>query len=321
MNSLGKWFVYSAIAGALLLATFAARAQQRPPGPPPLDENMIYFDPTGPGAGLVDPEDAIALVGFEGEAGGDPVVSAPFSASFSTRTTRVLSDGNRIERSTSGSFARDGQGRTRREMTLPAIGSWAASGKTPPHVFLIRDPVDRRQYILDPDHKVARRVWGLQGRGFRPGAGPRGMPGMEGRKDVTTTSLGTKTVNGVKAEGTRDTRTIPAGAIGNEKPIIITSERWYSPELHVTVMTKRSDPRMGETVFEMTNIQREEPDAALFKVPSDYTIKGGGPRRGRGWGGRGGGGHWQGRPPGGPGGPPTPPPPGGAPGQPPSSQD
>lgn len=323
MKTRGNWLEYFAIAGAVLVVSLAVPAQQRPPGPPPSDEQMM-FEPAGPGAGFVDPEDEIALVGFEGEADGDPVSAAPFSASFSTRSTRVLSDGNRIERSTTGSFARDGQGRTRREMTLPAIGPWAASGKTPPHVIVIRDPVGRRQYILDPDRKTARRVWGLQGRRFRPGVGPRGMRGMEGRKDVTTTSLGTKTINGVKAEGTRYTRTIPAGAIGNEKPIAITAERWYSPDLHVTVMTRRSDPRLGETVFEMTNIQRQEPDASLFKVPSDYTIRGERPRRGRGWGGRRGGERrWQGRPPGGPGGPPPggpqggppAPPPGGAPGQ------
>jgi len=312
MKTRGKWLEFFALAGALLLVSLAARAQQRPPGPPPSDEQMM-FEPAGPGAGPVDPEDAIALVGFEGEADGDPVSAAPFSASFSTRTTRVLSDGNRIERSTTGTFARDGQGRTRRDLTLPAIGPWAASGKTPPHVIVIRDPVDRRQYILDPDRKVARRVWGLQGRGrgFRPGAGPRGMRGMQSRKDVTTTSLGTKTVNGVKADGTRYTRTIAAGAIGNEKPITITAERWYSPELHVTVMTKRSDPRMGETVFEMTNIQRQEPDAALFKVPSDYTLKEVGPGHRRGWSSRPRGG-WQAPPPGG-----GPPPPAGGPGLPP----
>jgi len=313
MKTRGKWLECFAIPGALLVVSLAALAQQRPSSPPSPDEQML-FEPAGPGAGLVDPEDAIALVGFEGEADGDPVTSAPFSASFSTRTTRVLSDGNRIERSTGGSFARDGQGRTRRDLTLPAIGPWAASGKTPPHVVVIRDPVGRAQYILDPDRKTARRVWGPQGRGrgFRPGGRPGGMRGMEGRKDVTTTSLGTKTVNGVKADGTRYTRTIAAGAIGNEKPITISFERWYSPELHVTVMTRRSDPRMGETVFEMTNIQRQEPDAALFKVPSDYTVKGGGPRHRRGWGGDQRRGRWQSLPPGG-----GPPPPAGGPGLPP----
>jgi len=75
-----------------------------------------------------------------------------------------------------------------------------------------------------------------------------------------------KTINGVSAQGTRITRTIPAGEIGNQKPIVITIEKWYSPDLQETVMTKRNDPRMGETVFQLTNIQRAEPAATtLFR--------------------------------------------------------
>jgi hypothetical protein len=81
----------------------------------------------------------------------------------------------------------------------------------------------------------------------------------------------------VSAEGTRITRTIPAGEIGNQKPIVITIEKWYSAELQETVMTKRNDPRMGETVFQLTNIQRTEPAATLFQVPADYTVEQGGP--------------------------------------------
>ena len=79
----------------------------------------------------------------------------------------------------------------------------------------------------------------------------------ERQKETTTTSLGTQMINGVSAEGTRITRTIPAGEIGNQKPIVITIEKWYSSDLQETVMTKRSDPRMGETVFQLTNIQRD----------------------------------------------------------------
>jgi hypothetical protein len=91
-------------------------------------------------------------------------------------------------------------------------------------------------------------------------------------ENVTTTSLGTQTINGVTASGTRVTRTIPAGAIGNQKPIVITVERWYSEDLQTPVMTKRSDPRTGETVTQLTNVQRQEPAASLFQVPADYTV-------------------------------------------------
>lgn len=85
--------------------------------------------------------------------------------------------------------------------------------------------------------------------------------------------LGKQNIEGVEAEGTRTTVTIPAGDIGNERPIEIVSERWYSPELQLVVMTRHSDPRFGETTYKLTNINRTEPAKTLFEVPSDYTIK------------------------------------------------
>jgi len=91
--------------------------------------------------------------------------------------------------------------------------------------------------------------------------------------EVNRESLGTQMVEGVQAEGTRITFTIPAGKIGNERPIVTVNERWYSPELQAVVMSKNSDPRLGETTYRLTNINRSEPDPALFQVPADYTVK------------------------------------------------
>jgi TonB family protein len=103
---------------------------------------------------------------------------------------------------------------------------------------------------------------------------PSGVaPEGEGRVKPVTESLGKQTIEGVEAEGTRTTVTFPAGAIGNERPINIVSERWYSPELQTVVMTKHSDPRFGETTYRLTNINRSEPARTLFEVPSDYTLK------------------------------------------------
>ena len=87
---------------------------------------------------------------------------------------------------------------------------------------------------------------------------------------VTTASLGEKEFSGVRAEGKSTTHTIPAGKIGNRNPIVVTRETWYSPELKVTVYSRRSDPRHGETVFRLANIRRGEPAADLFKVPEEY---------------------------------------------------
>jgi hypothetical protein len=91
--------------------------------------------------------------------------------------------------------------------------------------------------------------------------------------EVNRESLGAQTIEGIQAEGTRITFTIPAGKIGNERPIVTVNERWYSPELQAVVMSKNSDPRSGETTYRLTNLNRNEPDSALFQVPADYTIK------------------------------------------------
>jgi hypothetical protein len=94
---------------------------------------------------------------------------------------------------------------------------------------------------------------------------------------VKKEDLGTQTIGGVAAQGTRYTRTIPAGQIGNDKPISIVNERWFSTDLQVVVKSTRTDPRFGSTTYTLTNIQRQEPAATLFAVPSDYTVRQGRP--------------------------------------------
>jgi hypothetical protein len=93
------------------------------------------------------------------------------------------------------------------------------------------------------------------------------------KHEAKTEKLEARSFDGVMAEGTRTTMTIPAGEIGNEQPIQVVDERWYSPELQVVVMTRHSDPRSGETTYRLTNISRAEPAAALFQVPSDYAVQ------------------------------------------------
>jgi hypothetical protein len=96
---------------------------------------------------------------------------------------------------------------------------------------------------------------------------------MKWSKSASTKDLGTRDFNGIKAEGKLRSYEIPAGEIGNRNPIVVSDETWYSPDLQVTVYTKHSDPRSGDTVFRLDNLKREEPAASLFAVPSDYTVK------------------------------------------------
>jgi hypothetical protein len=269
MKHTGRHFMLglAVMAMAFVAASGVARAQTAAvdaSAPPPEGARP---GPHGPG------DEMFRFLGFEMGMHGKTVTGAPFNATFSAQTTQTLADGNLIQRSTTGTVARDSQGRTHRDLTLPAIGPWATSGEAPPHAVFIDDPVAGTHFILQPDKKTAEKMT-PPGGNWRDGQGR-----SEARSDrrnsngVVTADLGTQTINGIAAQGTRTTHTIPAGQIGNQKPIVVVSERWYSAELQMNVMTKRTDPRTGETtVTQLTNIQRAEPDATLFQVPADYTV-------------------------------------------------
>lgn len=265
------------IGAAAVSLTFAAgaRAQEKAPPPPSPDESGgVVVRTFGPGG------DAVRFMGFEAGIGGRTVTNAPFTATVSTQVTRTLSDGNKIDQTITGTVARDSQGRTRRDMALPAAMLASTTDSAQPRAVFINDPVSGTTYILHPDSKTANQVpframkWARRPlvRAFRKDTG---IPGNEEKfsGEVTTTDLGTQTINGVLAQGTRVTRTIPAGRIGNEKPIVIVTERWYSPDLQTYVLRKTTNPLTGDTTFQLTNIQQGEPDPALFQVPSDYTVK------------------------------------------------
>jgi hypothetical protein len=248
-----------------LLATCVVAWPQNPPPPPPGG----HF-PGGPGRFG---DDALRFMGFEGRFGNRTITGAPFTANFSGQTSQTLADGNKIQHSSKGSMARDSQGRTRLEVTLSAIGPWSTSGLN--HGIFINDPVANVRYILEPDQKIAISLPVPTGRNNGKN-GPPPSRFQSDNKDVTSTSLGTQVMAGVSAEGKVVTRTIPAGVIGNLNSIAIRVETWYSADLQMNVSIKRSDPRMGATDFELSDIQRQEPDATSFQVPSGYTVKQGG---------------------------------------------
>jgi hypothetical protein len=232
---------------------------------------------------------ALAQPGYIWPQAGFPgrvVKGAPYAATATTETTQILGDGNHIHQITSSNLYRESMGRTRREQSLNGLGNLAADGNLPQVVF-INDPVAGVSYSLNPSTRVAQktpaRAWGMAG---PPPRGPKGAmaplpgpPGMRGARgpgrsgmDSRTESLGSQTFDGIVAQGTRTTTTIPAGRIGNEQPIQIVSERWYSPDLQLVVMSKQSDPRSGESVYRLSNISRNEPAASMFSVPPDYKV-------------------------------------------------
>jgi hypothetical protein len=91
--------------------------------------------------------------------------------------------------------------------------------------------------------------------------------------DVKNEPLGKQVIEGVECTGTKETATIPAGAVGNDRAIETVTERWYSAELQLDVMTKTTDPRFGETTYRLGNIVRVEQPRSLFEVPADYKLE------------------------------------------------
>ena len=276
-----KIWAYSALSATVLIGATTVRAQDAPPLPPPeLLQAGIPNDEA-----VVEKVQVVGLLGLEEmQRGGKPVTGSPFSAVAVSQSTQTLADGNHISRKTQVNLYRDSQGRYRREVTLSGIGPLTASGQ-PKSFVMINDPVAGAGYVLEPDQKIARKLPGPPEKMKGLEGGPGGHGGFDRElargndANLKTESLGTQTIAGVSAEGTRYTRTIPAGEIGNEKPITVVSERWYSSDLQMLVMSKRSDPRFGDTTYTLTNVQRTEPSATLFTVPTDYTVKEGGPMK------------------------------------------
>jgi hypothetical protein len=213
---------------------------------------------------------------------------------------QVLANGNTIQRQEQIGLYRDSQGRTRTEMAVKR-----PDGQTIQRVEIV-DPVAGVMRSLDTQNRTVRETplhmprpgmpSAMRGRGRGgPGAGgqpanpgARGSrspsqvgPGGAAARNAQTDNLGTRVVNGVSAAGTRVTRTIPAGEIGNAQPLQVVRETWFSQELGLPVISSMSDPRTGTTVTQLTNIVQAEPDASLFQAPAGYTAQ----KAGRGFGG------------------------------------
>jgi hypothetical protein len=220
-----------------------------------------------------------------------PVTGAPFSGVRESESTQTLADGTHISRKMMlQKIWRDSDGRMRTER--PMMMALHASEDSPV-IIEITDPIAGYRYTLDTQGKVAHRVAiapppaiPLQQRKAMADAtarqgtsqpAPRG--GLVGsfstipRRIVSQSeSLGTKLIDGIPVQGTKWTHTIPAGEQGNDRPISTVTESWTSPDLKEMIESSSSDPRNGESVTRLTNIDRNNPDPSLFQVPADYEI-------------------------------------------------
>jgi hypothetical protein len=218
---------------------------------------------------------------------GKVVKGVPMSGEMVATRDQSLADGNSIHTQNQTTIYRDSEGRVRREIQFElATPSTGAAKRT---MIVIMDAVSGNRYMLNPENKTAHQMplrAGKPGNGgpetmmaLRAGSPENGGPQTIGQvrirdnaANLKTEQLGTKTINGLPAVGTRMTRTIPAGEIGNANPIEVVTERWYSPDLQMTVLMTHADPMMGTMTTKLINVNRAEPDASLFQVPSDYKL-------------------------------------------------
>jgi hypothetical protein len=234
------------------------------------------------------------------------VKGKPYSADTTTEIVQTLVDGNRIVHRTVSKFYRDSEGRTRREQTFGNVDPEHPS----PHevkVF-VDDPVNGLAFVLDPASKSADKVHrsrefinerngeddakrtmfkvvndGVEGEQSGPGpmmikfrdehsGDPNAIVMPDEKRDVVKEDLGSRNIEGVDCNGTRQTITIPAGAIGNEKPISIVRETWFAPAIATVVESTTDDPRYGKTTYQLTNVQLSEPARSLFEPPANYKM-------------------------------------------------
>ena len=258
--------------GLLLLAAVSiAAAQSDAPAPPPPPPGAMIMT-AGPGGAH-----GVGFMMHDEIGEGKVVTGVPLSADLVVTRDTTLADGNRIHTENQTKIYRDTDGRVRREigfeLNTPTTGAAKRS------MIIIIDPVAGKRYMLNPQNKTAH-VMPLNPPTKWQGGPPPPPDGEAGEKwakhddaNVNREQLGTKTISGLQAQGTRVTRTIPAGRIGNEKPIVVVTERWYSADLQLPLMTTHTDPMMGTVTTNLNNVNRATPDASLFQVPSDYKVE------------------------------------------------
>jgi len=229
------------------------------------------------------------VLGAKGGFLNSAVKNAPYSAEEITEFNQVLADGTRIHNESHAMVYRDSQGRMRRES---------------PDAITIWDPVANTSYFLDPKQQTVRqmplavqvfstsegtgrttvevRMGALGKEAELPPPPPVPLSGgaiyfksqrraeFGASENAKTEALGRRTVEGVATDGSRQVSTIETGAIGNDRPIQIASERWFSQELQIPILTRHNDPRTGEEVQRVVNVNRAEPSADLFQAPAGY---------------------------------------------------
>jgi hypothetical protein len=196
----------------------------------------------------------------------------PYTAEYKVTHVQALADGTTITRESTEVKALDSQGR---RMTATTITSGDRAGQT--HV-IVYDPVARTQTTWHSPTKIAH-VFKMStaeaehtcSRDMRDDVSVISGP----KAKMTSENLGTESIEGVEARGRRYTTTTPAGAVGNDAPLVSTSDVWTALNVGLNglvVRYIRDDPRSGRTTRELTSLSQSDPDPATFQPPEGYEI-------------------------------------------------
>jgi len=194
----------------------------------------------------------------------------PYTAEYKATSTRPLADGNTITHEHTEVVAVDSQGRRMTQITTTRAKDQVAIVST--NVF---DPIARTDTRWSSLNKKATVMMMGAGHGCATESRPNAPSAPRSRPTIERENLGTASIQGVEARGTRTTSTIAAGEVGNDTPLVTTTEKWTAVAVGLKGLMVREitdDARSGKYAKELTSISQEEPDPALFRPPADYEI-------------------------------------------------
>jgi hypothetical protein len=246
----------------LLPIVFAAvklRAQAPAPPRPPSEIGQIHEED----GGIRETLESIVI---------PPVAHAPFTTMLQTEWVRSLYTGGTITVVNERRIARDSQGRVYQErwFLVPKNGKQESRMTA----IQISDPNQHTLYTCMMD---GRRVCGATY--YSPSTstvfhfeGPPTGPLPNDQGYAMHEDLGKQAIAGMETVGTRDSTIINPGVFGNDSQLTIEREFWFSAQLGINLLSRRSDPRFGTQTFRVTELTLAEPDPQLFELPRGFKV-------------------------------------------------
>jgi hypothetical protein len=202
-----------------------------------------------------------------------PKAGAPFTLTLQTEAVRTLYDGGTVTMVNQRKIARDATGKIYQErwFLVPKNGKIESKMTT----IQISDPNAHTHYncfMLEAKHVCELTTFAPSTTAVYKMEGPPPGPLPNDAGTVVHEDLGKQLVSGVETTGTRDATIYNPGVFGNDRKVTVEREFWYSPQLGINLLSKRSDPRFGTQTFTVTDLILSEPDAKLFDLPEGFKV-------------------------------------------------